>query len=139
MPLGGRIPDSDHAGLRYQWTEVPNVPYKGPHPDLPRNVPRQTQAWWKALCALPHAILWTDSDWVVHQVTAMIHAEFIRTGRHSVELRRRESALGMTRDARLRLRIRYVDPAPKQAKTKAGPPPTDLAAERRKRLEQKGQ
>ena len=69
----------------------------------------------------------------------MIHAAFIRTGRHSVELRRRESALGMTRDARLRLRIRYVDPAPKQAKTKAGPPPTDLAAERRKRLEQKGQ
>jgi len=134
MPLGGGIPDSDSTRIRYPWTDVPNVRYKGPHPDLPPGLPPQTKAWWKALCAMPHCVLWIDADWAVAQVTALIHAACVKHNKYSVELRRRENSMGMTRDARLRMRIRYVDPEPKQTKTKAGPPPTDLAAERRRRL-----
>lgn len=68
---------------------------------------------------MPHCRLWSDSDWRFAFDTALIAAQLVE-GNNSLagELRLRENKLGTTVDARMALRIRYVDP-PEEA-TPAG-------------------
>lgn len=110
----------------YAWTEVPNRPFTGTPPVKPPyrrmivvdDVPKQvqlltaTRAWWRVISAMPHCRLWTASDWLFAAETAMIVDDFYRGDtRLGPELRYRERVMGLTVDARLALRIRYVDPA----------------------------
>nr|WP_189079253.1 hypothetical protein [Mangrovihabitans endophyticus] len=76
--------------------------------------PERTQQWWKTVRRMPHAKLWTESEWQFAFDVAEIHARFIEAwkGANGTELRQREKLLGTTADARRDLRIRYVDPRP---------------------------
>lgn len=75
--------------------------------------PPETRRWWAAVSTMPHAALWTGSDWQAAIDTAYLHARVTLGGlRHLTELRVRERALGLTADARRDLRIRYVDASP---------------------------
>ena len=129
MPLAGRKAPADpsqssNASRLAAWTEVEDVPFEGPWPDLPRTygdavgMPElgpwtpPTRRWYNTLKRLPHAVLWRDTDWEYLLATAIIHHRFLAGGSGgqaaATELRRRERELGMTVDARRDLRIRYV-------------------------------
>ena len=60
---------------------------------------------------MPHAKLWHEADWEYLLASAIVHHRFVRgnTGA-ATELRRRESDMGTTADARRDLRIKYVKP-----------------------------
>jgi hypothetical protein len=107
-------PKRNAGALAHEWIEVPDVPFAGKAPALPRDVEwqAQTRRWWATVCAMPHCVLWTDAEWRVALETAYV-ADAFYAGRISAagELRRREAALGMTLDSRRDLRIRYVAPA----------------------------
>jgi len=129
MVMPGRKPSEGPTVTRHKpavdWTEVINVPYSGPHPDLPdtRQVsqkdgtilelpyPEATLEWWAAVCKMPHCVLWQESDWSFALDTANVHA-MAATGMisASAELRMREKSLGTTVDSRRDLRLRYVEP-----------------------------
>ena len=109
------------------WTEVPNEPYTGSHPELPdvrqsldksgivTEVPYSdaTRKWWSSLSAMPHCVLWHDSDWAYALDTAVVHDQASYGSVSAMaELRLREKSLGTTFDARRDLRIRYVDVQP---------------------------
>lgn len=132
MPVAGRKPKPQgQAVTRHKssidWTEVPDVPYAGEVPELPkkRRVILQfgatkdiwlhplTKAWWKDISRMPHCTLWTASDWRFAIATAVV-ADAFHYGHtpSATELARREKVLGTTVDARRDLRIRYVDPKP---------------------------
>lgn len=106
------------------WTEVTNEPYKGSHPDLPdvrQSVDKSgivtetpysdaTRRWWGSLSAMPHCVLWQDSDWAYALDTAVVHDQASYGSVSAMaELRLREKSLGTTFDARRDLRIRYVN------------------------------
>ncbi len=126
MPLAGRNPKPEDQRRNrnkptHEWTIVPNVPYDGP--DLPesrpdgRRWPEWTQRWWAAVSSMPHAALWTATDWEFAYHTATIAAAMHEAPPDKVttaatELRQREAILGLTAESRMKLRIRYVDPAP---------------------------
>lgn len=135
MPVTGRKPKPEgQARHRVKpvadWVEVPNVPYDGPVPALPKrrrvvlpfgnttDIPlhQLTAAWWKDVSSMPHCALWTDSDWRFAISTAMV-ADAFHYGHtpSATELARREKVLGTTVDARRDLRIRYVDPKPQES------------------------
>lgn len=127
------------------WTDVVNVPYEGPRPELPETrevinkagdvsvypIPESTKDWWDAVTRMPHCVLWSPSDWAFCADTALVHAQAV-TGVISAmaELRMREKILGTTFDARRDLRIRYVDPED-EPKALA---PVDSLDDRRQRL-----
>jgi hypothetical protein len=107
-----------------EWVDVPNVPYTGPRPVLPRarkilnggqlmEVPisAMTRQWWKVVTSLPHCALWDAGEWQ-YAVTTAIVADNVHYGVNAAvsQLRARERAMGTTPDARRALRIRYVDP-----------------------------
>ena len=107
-----------------EWTDVPNVPYTGPRPVLPRarkilnggqlvEVPisDMTRRWWKVVTSMPHCALWDSGEWQ-YAVTTAIVADNVHYGINAAvsQLRVRERAMGTTPDARRALRIRYVDP-----------------------------
>lgn len=65
---------------------------------------------------MPHAALWTDTDWefAFHTATiaaAMHEAPPDKVTTAATELRQREAILGLTHESRMKLRIRYVDAA----------------------------
>jgi hypothetical protein len=105
------------------WTDVDNVPYDGPAPELPKTCGRkrwheQVTAWWVEIRRMPHCRLWTETDWRFALETAYMKQQFwleLADGdmksTTATELRRREDQMGTTGEARRRLRIRYVDPA----------------------------
>jgi len=111
--------------------EVPDVPYRGKRPPLPKGLSPETAKWWDAVTRLPHVILWAAADWEVALLAARLHSRFVRTGTGANELRLREAMLGTTPDTRAKLRIVYVDPTaakPSKAPTayfKPPPPPSD--------------
>lgn len=125
MALPGRTPKPDEQRRHrnkpaHEWSIVPNVPYDGP--DLPesrpdgRRWPEWTQRWWKAVSSMPHASMWTDTDWefAFHTATiaaAMHEAPPDKVTTAATELRQREAILGLTHESRMKLRIRYVDAA----------------------------
>jgi len=128
MPITGRKP-KDYGSKRnrvkpvHDWTEVTDEPFDGPvpvklptrrvlsSPEGPYEVALHpmTRQWWRTVSSMPHAVLWTASDWMFALQTALV-ADDLHHGRTSaaVELRQREKILGVTGDARRDLRIRYV-------------------------------
>ena len=130
MGMAGRKPADRPTVTRHKptvdWTEVTNVNYEGPTPELPLSrtilkgdepieipIEQRTRDWWNALCKMPHCILWQDSDWAFALDTAMVQAAASHGQVTAMaELRMREKVLGTTVDARRDLRIRYVDPEP---------------------------
>lgn len=111
----GRTPNAD-------WVEVPDVPFEGPWPDLPKLSGRQKWndlaiRWWDIAKRLPHAALWDDSDWQYVLETVFMKHYYFRdvqndegTTSAATEIRRREDNIGTTMEARRKLRIKYVDP-----------------------------
>lgn len=140
MAVAGRKPTPEGQPKRnnhptMEWTEVDDVPFGGPWPELPETYSEaagepekderwtpSTRRWYNVMKRMPHARLWKDSEWEALLASAMVHHRFIRgnTGAAS-ELRRRERDLGASADARRDLRIKYVEPnqAPKLAKVTA--------------------
>jgi hypothetical protein len=112
----------------HEWIEVERIPYDGPVPLLgPRyrvdpesglkvrtEWPPRTREWWRVISAMPHCVLWDETDWQYAIDVAEVHARFIE-GASGTELRIREKVLGNTMDARRDLRIRYIDPKPEAA------------------------
>jgi hypothetical protein len=109
----GRTPTAD-------WTEVLDVPFAGPSPDLPRLPRRQkwhpmVEQWWAQVREMPHCALWRATDWLYALETAhMKHAYWLlaeqgeATTTAAVEIRRREDQMGTTLEALRKLRIRYL-------------------------------
>ena len=151
---GAKPKDDDQKVTRHpltqDWVDVVDVPYSGKKPGLPSKVryvvkgamleqrmPTQTRAWWKRVTAMPHCVLWTETDWQFALDTAMVHAAFmlgdtVRAG----EVRVREKQMGTTLESRRDLRIRYVpaeDLAP-ATDTPSDPHVTSFEAERRRRI-----
>jgi hypothetical protein len=112
----GRTPNAD-------WTEVVDVPYDGPSPDLPKLPRRQkwhpmVEHWWAQVRVMPHVVLWRDIDWTFALETAfmkqtywVLAEENEATTTMAVEIRRREDQMGTTLEALRKLRIRYLDGA----------------------------
>lgn len=100
-------------------------------PDLPEgDWPQRTVEWWETLRVSPMAQTWVDADWSFLLDTAAIHAEFSRGDlKLAGELRLRVSQLGVTPDARLRLRMQ-VDSEVKEPAAQSPTPSPD----RRRRL-----
>ena len=115
------MPTSDqarHHNPLKAWTEVPDQLYtEGRARELPggRAVwALTTLHWWEAVRTMPHCRLWSDSDWAFAETTALLH-QAVWTGDDPgkvAELGRRERFLGMTREARDGMRIRYTEPEP---------------------------
>lgn len=112
----GRTPNAD-------WTEVPDVPYPGPWPELP-GLPGGKRAkwnelalrWWDTIKVMPHCALWDDADWLYALETLYMKHFYFRdvandegTTSAATEIRRREDYLGTTMEARRKLRIKYID------------------------------
>ncbi|QBI53435.1 phage terminase small subunit [Streptomonospora litoralis] len=130
MPLTGPEP-KENAARRNQpthtWHEVPNQPYTRTPPVAPPatravlvdgemkrlKLTTMTRAWWRTVSTMPHCRLWSESDWLFAAETALIADDFYRGfTKAATELRQRERILGTTADARMALRIRYVDQSP---------------------------
>lgn len=115
----GRTPNTGGA-----WFEVPDEPYDGPSPDLP-TLPRRkkwhpmVESWWAIVRVMPHAVMWTPSDWQFALELAFLKNAYWQdfddgaaTAAQATEVRRREGELGTTAEARRKLLIRYIDPEP---------------------------
>jgi len=125
VPLPGSKPNEGQpvrhrVKPRHDWLEVENKPFRGRH-DLPaiqpdgRPWPDATRSWWKVISRMPHCRLWNPGDWQFALDTAMIAAAFHAGDiKQAVELRQREKVMGTTLDARRDLRIRYIEPLPKE-------------------------
>jgi len=120
MPIAGRKPKPagqavNRVPLLHEFVEVEDRPNVHPH-KLPakrpngESWPEETRAWWQAVAAMPHTVLWSASDWVYALETAEVSARFYGDGdtRAATELRNRDKVLGLTWDSRRGLRIRYV-------------------------------
>lgn len=125
MPVAGRKPKPGAINRNkptHEWTEVENVPFAD-GPDLPAH-PRgddwnpTTLDWWDDVRTMPHARLWTRSDWRFAFDTALIANRFYEgDAKAATELRNREKVLGTTADYRRDLRIRYVAPVEERQTT----------------------
>lgn len=128
MPRRGPAPKDPTLRRRTnspeEWVDVPNVPYTGPRPVLPRGrkilnggqlvevpISAMTRQWWKVVTSMPHCALWDSGEWQFAVTTAIV-ADNVHYGINAAvaQLRPRERAMGTTPDARRALRIRYVDP-----------------------------
>lgn len=137
----GRTPNLD-------WTEVANKAFRSSkRRDLPKTmlgltVPPSVRRWWAALRAMPHCVLWTETDWQYALSTAELKVLFYDapTSSLAAELRQREDQMGTTVEARRKLRIRYVDFVPPSQSASSGEDRKPTAtvtslASRRARLE----
>ncbi|MCL2653259.1 MAG: hypothetical protein FWD63_05680 [Propionibacteriaceae bacterium] len=120
MPVTGRKPKPAGQAvtrhpLQHDFVEVEDRP--NPHPRrLPAkrpsggDWPAETKTWWQAVAAMPHSVLWSESDWAYALETAEVSARFYADGntQAATELRNRDKVLGLTWDSRRGLRIRYV-------------------------------
>jgi hypothetical protein len=150
----GRTPNAD-------WTDVPDTPYVGASPALPKLGSRRRWSdlvitWWDMVREMPHCVLWGPTDWHFAVETALMKQELwseVTAGEGlrstlATEVRRREDQMGTTGEARRKLRIRYVpadtvadaedEPEPdievvEQEHAGGGRPVTSLA-DRRRRL-----
>lgn len=109
----------------HDWVDVPDVPFEGPWPvelpdsrtiitsEGPLENPLQpvTRGWWETLKRMPHCVLWTHSDWQFALTSAIVcDAAVLGIASAMTELRAREKVMGTTIEARMALRIRYIDP-----------------------------
>lgn len=137
MPVPGAIPKHDRSQVRTrhaqvaEWTDVDNVPFLGGPPLRDRATggvsvmevgaansetwPPATEQWWHDIARMPHAKLWTESEWRFAMDTAEIHARTMEgwRGYSGASLTAREKQMGVTADFRRGLRIRYVEPKSK--------------------------
>jgi hypothetical protein len=120
MAVTGRKPGSPGVSRNYNkpvhdWVEVDDTPHTG-GPDLPKSR-RDGKCWpdwaaeqWQVWRSMPHASLWTDSDW--RYAVAALEVEVLGFERGSAmmlaEARQRQKPLGLTMDSRRDLRIRYT-------------------------------
>lgn len=127
-PSPGRKPKPEgqarHRGKpTVEWTEIPDVPFAGKIPALPKR--RDSKTWperakkkWAVWSRMPHCSIWTAADWEFALDTIEIVAQFYEgDSKLSTELRNREKLLGTTVDFRRDLRIRYIDPTVKEPAT----------------------
>ena len=146
MPVVGPKPTGkamSQGRAKVETTDVLNVPYDGPKPELPKErntmlkngdviiVPmgEPTEQWWERISSMPHCVLWTDSDWQFALDTAKVHSAAQNGSMPAItELRQREKILGTYWEARRDLRIRYVDPEPEKAELQAVSDITDRRA-----------
>lgn len=124
-----------HSPASTEWTDVPNVPYAGESPDLPKLPRRQkwdpdVETWWKLVRAMPHCALWQPTDWAFAIQTAKYKQQEARDLADgelkttlATEIRRREDQMGYTMEARRKLRIRYVDPKEAEKRQLQAPTP----------------
>lgn len=131
MNLAGRgpMPREDRSTIRFRgkpdksWQTVENTPFLAGRsrelPPLPHGKGLwhgRTLAWWDNIRTMPHARLWTDTDWDFAIATARLHHEFwlgdmkVETG-----LRIRERLMGVTWEARQSAGIKYAEPEPDTA------------------------
>lgn len=130
---------------KVETTDVVNVPYDGPKPELPAErktmlkngdviivaIGDETKDWWQRITTMPHCVLWQDSDWQFALDTAKVHDAAQNGSMPALsELRQREKMLGTTWEARRDLRIRYIEPEAVKAEIAAV---SDMT-ERRKKL-----
>lgn len=120
-PGAGRKAVEDRSQVRNrvpikQWTEVPNVPFaegkKRRLPGLAEIWCEQTKKWWDVVRTMPHCLTWEESDWQFAITTALLH-NLVWSGedsKKSSELARRERLMGVTAEARVDLKIRYIEP-----------------------------
>ncbi len=102
------------------WTDVPDVPYlAGEERELPklgrnRRWNDLVVRWWATVRVMPHCALWTETDWIFAEETALMKHDYLGEDEKrttlATEIRRREDIMGVTREARRKLRIRYVPP-----------------------------
>lgn len=134
MPVAGRKPKPGAINRNkptHEWTEVEDRPFLD-GPDLPDHPnPRadseegtdegwhpMTLEWWEDVRTMPHARLWTRSDWRFAFDTAIVADRFYSGDiKAATELRNREKVLGTTADYRRDLRIRYVAPVEERQTT----------------------
>jgi len=105
-------------------TDVVDEPYAGPGSEM--ELPAeggiawfaQVRAWWEQVRTMPHCALWARTDWLFAIETAYLKQDFWASyfagelhATKATEIRRREDQMGVTREARRKLGIRYV-PAP---------------------------
>jgi len=105
----------------HQWIEVEDKAFRNKRHPLSdsqsdgRPWPKATREWWRVISQMPHCRLWKAADWQFARDTALIAAAFHGGDiKQAVELRQREKVMGTTLDARRDLRIRYVEPLPKE-------------------------
>lgn len=104
------------------WIEVEDKPFAG---GLEQKCPiidahGSTLRWWEAIRVMPHAVLWTETDWIFAEDTALLKEKFYNgelTDTAASEMRRREDQMGTTVEARRKIRIRYVAPKVKAVTT----------------------
>lgn len=85
-----------------------------------------TVRWWETIREMPHAALWTPSDWLFAEDTATLKDRFYKgelSDTATTEMRRREDQMGTTVEARRKNRLRYVEP-----RAEAGASPAPAAA-----------
>ena len=121
MPQGGARPKPDGETVtrhvkQLPWTDVPNVPNQS-GPRLPARAAdgskwhRRVVAKWAAWRAMPQAAMWGEAEWEHARDSIEVAQRFyLGDTRAATELRSREKVMGTTLDARLGLRMRYVDP-----------------------------
>ncbi len=135
MPVAGAKPKPNRDQIRHRnksavdWTEVEDVPFDRPRRLPPRpggdSWPTATKRWWSVVARMPHAVLWSDSDWQFLEHTARLVAAFDEGDlKVATELRQRERKLGVAADDRRDLRIRYI-PAAASADRSEGVPVLD--------------
>ena len=94
-----------------EWTDVPDEPYTGPSLDLPDGYEWNpgARAWWESTRQVPHAVLWSASDWMFALETAFVVNEmWAGNVERAAEVRQRSAKLALTREDRLKQRLRYV-------------------------------
>lgn len=116
MAFTGREPSPGaiHRNPIVEFTEIPDTPnLEGRTRTLSGDWHAKTLDWWAMIREMPHTRLWSESDWAFASDTAHLKEAFY-TGTASkselTEMRIREDNLGVTMEARRKLRIRYVKP-----------------------------
>lgn len=116
-----------------EWLEVVDVPFGGPSPDLPKLSGRKKWSelvtqWWEQVRVMPHCVLWAAGDWQFAIETALMKEAFWREysegemkSTMATEIRRRESMMGTTVEARRQLRIRYSQPVDSGGEDESSP------------------
>ena len=116
MAFTGREPSPNaiHRNPIVEFSEIEDTPnLEGRTRTLRGEWSEQTLDWWGMVREMPHTKLWAESDWSFAADTAHLKEAFYNgTASKSelTEMRIREDNLGVTMEARRKLRIRYVKP-----------------------------
>lgn len=122
----GRRPNPDRSAVRNrvplskELRRVVNTPFENGRnrelPPLPRGKGlwhERTLKWWDTIRTMPHARLWSESDWDFAIETAVIYQAFwLGDLKADTSLRIRERLMGCTYESRLSAGIVYAEPEP---------------------------